>query len=445
MQCSECGWTTTKWVGRCGECQAWGTVGEVATGPRTQAATVLTEKAMPIDQIDVSTTLASPTGVAEFDRVLGGGLIPGGVVLVAGEPGVGKSTLLLDVSARVASQGKRVLYISGEESVGQIRLRAERIGAVRPHLYLAAHTDLAQVLGQIAAVDPQLLVLDSVQTIASDEVEGSAGGVAQVREVAASLIAAAKARNLPVLLVGHVTKDGGVAGPRTLEHLVDVVLQFEGDRHSSLRLVRALKNRYGSTEEVGCFELGENGIVSLADPSGLFLSHTGQMVPGTAITVTLEGRRPLVVEVQALVAPSPLSNPRRVTSGIESARLGMITAVLTRRCGIKLHDKDVYVATVGGVRLSEPACDLAIALAVASAADLAPLPAGHVAFGEVGLAGEIRQVTGLGRRANEASRLGFVSALAPIGGASGIDLPAGFHLRGMDTLVETLSVLEKSN
>ncbi|KGM13598.1 DNA repair protein RadA [Cellulomonas bogoriensis] len=430
--CTECGWTSAKWVGRCGECQEWGTVHEgaaPAAGPRTTATTPTRSPARPIAQIDVEQARARPTGVDELDRVLGGGLVPGAVVLLAGEPGVGKSTLLLDVAAKVArTTGQRVLYVSGEESAGQVRLRAERIDALADGLLLASETDLGTVLGHIEATDPTMLVVDSVQTVASAEVEGAPGGVAQVREVAAALIAEAKRRQVPAVLVGHVTKDGNVAGPRTLEHLVDVVCQFEGDRHSRLRLVRATKNRYGPTDEVGCFDLTEAGIIGLADPSGLFLSPTVRDVPGTCVTVTLEGRRPLATEIQALVAPSMLSNPRRTTSGIDSSRLAMILAVLQRRAGLPVADRDVYVSTVGGARVVEPAADLAVALAVVSAAQDAPPAPGLVALGEVGLAGELRPVVGAGRRLNEAQRLGFTRAVVPTGSIEPGTAPAGLEV-----------------
>jgi DNA repair protein RadA/Sms len=416
FRCVECGWSTPKWAGRCGECQAWGTVEELAAPPAgVTRARPVARAARPIADVEPDAAVAWPTGVEELDRVLGGGLVGGAVVLLAGEPGVGKSTLLLDVASRAASHRRRVLYVTGEESAAQVRLRAERIGALRPRLLLAAETDLATVLGHVEQIQPDLLVVDSVQTIASDLVEGSAGNVSQVREVAASLIRVAKERAMATLLVGHVTKDGGIAGPRVLEHLVDVVCQFEGDRHNRLRMVRAVKNRYGPTDEVGCFELDENGIVGLADPSGLFLSRHTTPVAGTAVTVTLEGRRPLVSEVQALVGPSAQASPRRATSGLDSNRVAMVLAVLERRCRVRLVAEDSYVATVGGVRLTEPATDLAVALAVASAATDVPLPARAVAIGEVGLAGELRPVGGVGRRLAEAARLGFTSALVPAG------------------------------
>ncbi|WP_370524204.1 DNA repair protein RadA [Cellulomonas sp. APG4] len=433
--CTECGWTSAKWVGRCGECQAWGTVVEesASSGPRTVATTPARTPARPIAQIDVETARARPTGIGELDRVLGGGLVPGAVVLMAGEPGVGKSTLLLDVAARVArAEGQTVLYVTGEESAGQVRLRAERTRSLADRLLLAAETDLGTVLGHVAATEPSLLVVDSVQTVASAQVEGAPGGVGQVREVAAALIAAAKERDIPTVLVGHVTKDGSVAGPRTLEHLVDVVCQFEGDRHSRLRLLRATKNRYGPTDEVGCFDLSEHGIVGLADPSGLFLSHAVHHVPGTCVTVTLEGRRPLATEVQALVVPSMLSNPRRTTSGVDSSRLAMVLAVLQRRAGVPVAERDVYVSTIGGARVVEPSADLAIALATASGTQNLALPQGLVAVGEVGLAGEIRPVVGLTRRLSEARRLGFSRAVVPAG-----SVEPGADLDGLEVLEAT--------
>ena len=430
-RCTECGWTTTKWAGRCGECQAWGTVAEEAGpgggAPRTVATRPAGSPARSIAEIDVETARARPTGVDELDRVLGGGLVPGAVVLLAGEPGVGKSTLLLDVAARTARGGGRVLYITGEESAGQVRLRAGRIGALEPGLLLADETDLATVLGHVEQVDPDLLVVDSVQTVASDQVDGAAGGVTQVREVASALIAAAKSRGMPVVIVGHVTKDGSVAGPRTLEHLVDVVCQFEGDRHSRLRLLRATKNRYGPTDEVGCFDLSEKGIVGLSDPSGLFVLQALHPTPGTCLTVTLEGRRPMACEVQSLVAPTGAPNPRRTTSGVDGSRLAMVLAVLQRRFGVRLGDQDVYVSTVGGSRVVEPAADLALALATVSSCFNRPPVRGLVAIGEIGLAGEIRAVAGVSRRLAEAARLGFRRAVIPAA-ADEVVVPDGMQV-----------------
>ncbi|MHA7179780.1 DNA repair protein RadA [Arthrobacter sp. MDB2-24] len=441
-RCAECGWTTAKWVGRCGECQAWGTVEE--TGQviaRTTAATAVTTPARRIAEVDATLSGFQPTKIDELDRVLGGGLVPGAVILLAGEPGVGKSTLLLDVAARVARLGKDVLYVTGEESAAQVKLRADRIDAVADSLYLSAETDLGQALGQVEKIDPALLIVDSVQTLSSAAVDGSAGGVTQVREVAASIIGAAKARGMTTLLVGHVTKDGSIAGPRLLEHLVDVVCQFEGERHSRLRLLRAVKNRYGPTDEVGCFDLTDGGIEGLADPSGLFVSRTKDPVSGTCITVTLEGRRPLLAEVQALLAESPTSQPRRATSGLDSSRVAMLLAVLQSRASVSVNKDDSYVATVGGVRLTEPATDLAVALAIASAKTDHPLPARLIAFGEVGLAGEVRPVPGIGRRIQEAERLGFTHAIVPASPGGTGPVPKGFSVREVSTLAEALALL----
>jgi DNA repair protein RadA/Sms len=340
--------------------------------------------------------------------------------LLAGEPGVGKSTLLLSVAAESARQSVRALYISGEESASQVRLRAERLKAIDPQLWLAAENDLSAVIGQIDAVSPDLLIIDSIQTISSSAVEGSPGGVTQVREIAAALIRIAKDRNITLILVGHVTKDGSIAGPRILEHLVDVVLNFEGERHSRLRLIRAMKNRFGASDEVGCFDMSEAGIVGLSDPTGLFTTRHTEPVPGTCVTVALEGRRPLLAEVQALVGVASadgrdFGNARRVTSGLDNPRTAMTLAVLELRANIRLSGRDVYVATVGGMKINEPSADLAVALAVASAAKGLALPSDLIAIGEVGLAGEIRKITGAQQRIAEAARLGFKLAMVPVG------------------------------
>ncbi|PPI10068.1 DNA repair protein RadA, partial [Rathayibacter sp. AY1D2] len=359
-RCSECGWTTAKWVGRCGECQQWGSVIESTerTGLVRAVAAVAPAAgriARPITEIETTSAAHRPTGVGELDRVLGGGIVSGAVVLLSGEPGVGKSTLLLEVASRAAAEGQRVLYVSAEESAAQVRMRAERTGAMHDSLFLAAETDLATVLGQIDEVRPDLLIVDSVQTVASDTVDGLPGGPSQVREVAATLIRVCKARALPLVLVGHVTKDGSIAGPRLLEHLVDVVCHFEGDRQTALRFVRSLKNRFGPTDEVGCFEMTAEGIAEIPDPSGLFLSRTRFPTPGICVTVAMEGRRALPVEIQALVIANDGEHPRRVTNGVDASRVAMILAVLERQAGIPLRRCDVYVSTVGGVKLMEPA------------------------------------------------------------------------------------------
>lgn len=439
LRCTECGNVVAKWVGRCPECQAWGTVAELGRSTVRVSAGPVSAAAVPIGQVDLELATRRSTECGELDRVLGGGLVPGAVVLLAGEPGVGKSTLLLEVAARCATAEQPSLVVTGEESAAQVRLRAERVGALSEHLYLAAETDLGAVLTHIDQVKPGLLVVDSVQTIAAEDVDGQAGGVSQVREVAAALIRTAKERGLATVLVGHVTKDGSIAGPRMLEHLVDVVLQFEGERHSRLRLVRSVKNRFGATDEVGCFDLSDDGIHELPDPSGVFMTRRSSPVAGSAVTVTLEGRRPLVAEVQALVAPTSAPSPRRAVVGLDNARVAMALAVVQRWVKLAIDKSDVFVSTVGGVRLTEPATDLAVALAVASAANSKLVPTDLVAFGELGLAGDIRPVQGLERRLIEAARLGFTRALVPA--ESAVVAPAGMRLIEVYDLASALHPL----
>ncbi len=414
-RCTECGWTTLKWAGRCGECQQWGTVVEAAapTGLTRSVSPIAPDSdrvARPITAIDTRDAPRRTTGVGEFDRVLGGGIVPGAAILLSGEPGVGKSTLLLEVAAQSARVGRRVLYASAEESTAQVRLRAERTGALHDELFIAAETDLATILGHIDEVRPELLIVDSVQTVSSSLSEGMAGHPSQVREVASTLIRVAKDRGLPVIIVGHVTKDGSIAGPRILEHLVDVVCQFEGDRHTSLRFVRALKNRFGPTDEVGCFDMTGSGIAEVADPSALFLGH-GKPEEGTCVAIALEGRRALPVEVQALTIVTSAPNPRRVVNGVDSARVAMVLAVLEKKMKIKTSDRDVYVSTVGGVRFTEPAADLAIAIAVAGAVQNTSTPRTLAAIGELSLAGEVRPVTQSAQRRSEAARLGYTTVI----------------------------------
>lgn len=445
-QCTECGWTSTRWVGRCGECQAWGSVVERGAPKLTSITSIAPSvDAVPITDVPADSAKRQRTTIKELDRVLGDGLVPGAVVLLAGEPGVGKSTLLLDVAAKWASSDRKTLYISGEESASQVRLRAERTKAMAPTLYLAAETDLGTVLGHVERIKPTLLVVDSVQTIATSETDGMPGGATQVREVTAALARMAKARHLPVIIVGHVTKDGAIAGPRTMEHLVDVVLTFEGDRHSGFRMVRATKNRFGPADEVGCFEMSEHGIVEVPDPSGIFLSTRSEPTAGTCVTVTLEGRRPLLAEVQALVANAPNpNNPRRATHGLESSRISMILAVLERRCGLGLAGKDVYASTVGGAKLSDPSADLAAALAVSSALGDWNFRKRTIALGEVGLAGDLRRVPGAERRLAEAARLGFQLAIIPKGSRDvTVRAPnlANMAVKGIDTLSDALELL----
>ena len=426
----------------CTECGSWGTLQEeapVASGPVKTSSLTPSAPASPITKVEAAATKTVKSGIRELDRVLGSGVVPGSVVLMAGEPGVGKSTLLLEVASRWAKQGRKALYVTAEESAGQVRARAERTEALVDTLYLAAESNLDVVFGHVEQLKPSLLIVDSVQTMHAAGVEGVAGGVAQSRAVTAALTTLAKTTNIPVLLVGHVTKDGNVAGPRVLEHLVDVVLNFEGDRQSSLRLLRGIKNRFGATDEVGCFEQTSGGIREVPDPSGLFLSHRGQTPDGSAVTVAMDGVRPILAEVQALTVDPVNKSPRRVVTGLDFNRVPMVLAVLQARCGERTNDKDAYVATVGGVKITETATDLAVALATWSSLHEKPLPAKTVVVGEVGLAGEIRRVPNLGRRLQEAARMGYTGAIVPAGEKLSID---GLTVRPVSTLAEALSLLQ---
>ena len=440
--CTECGYSSPKWLGRCPECGSWGTLQEeapVAAGPVKTAALTPSAPAHPITKIEAAATATVKSGIGELDRVLGSGVVPGSVVLMAGEPGVGKSTLLLEVASRWAAQGRKALYVTAEESAGQVRARAERTDALHDTLYLAAESNLDVVFGHVEQLKPSLLIVDSVQTMHAAGVEGVAGGVAQSRAVTAALTTLAKTTNIPVLLVGHVTKDGNVAGPRVLEHLVDVVLNFEGDRQSSLRMLRGIKNRFGATDEVGCFEQTSGGIREVPDPSGLFLSHRGRTPDGSAVTVAMDGVRPILAEVQALTVDPVNKSPRRVVTGLDFNRVPMVLAVLQARCGERTNDKDAYVATVGGVKITETATDLAVALATWSSLHDTPLPAKTVVVGEVGLAGEIRRVPNLGRRLQEAARMGYTNAIVPAGEQIDVN---GMAVRHVSTLGEALAALQ---
>lgn len=415
-QCTACGQQSARWVGRCTGCGAWDALEERGAAPEPTAPTLATPPRVPATVLaDVSAQAATrlATGLDEFDRVLAGGLVPGSVTLLGGEPGAGKSTLLLQAAAALAEDGHGVLYVSAEESAEQVRLRAERLGLLGSGLLFAAEADLPAILGLVAHHAPRVLVVDSIQTVSNPAVAGTAGGLAQVREGAAALTTMAKQRGVAVVLVGHVTKEGTLAGPRVLEHLVDTVCDLEGDRHHALRLLRATKHRYGAVGEVGCFELGDRGMASVVDAGRLFVgaSHGAS---GVALTLTLEGARVLACEVQALTVASAGGHPGRVASGLDAARVGLLVAVLQERCALgALRSADVYASSVGGLRLSEPAVDLALALAIASASTGRALPAGLVALGEVGLAGDLRVVAHTERRLAEAARLGFTRVLIP--------------------------------
>lgn len=428
-------------MGRCPSCGAWGSmeteeVTPPARGPggaRSAARSRPSEPALPIREIPLDALDRAPTGLSEFDRVLGGGLVPGSVTLIGGEPGAGKSTLLLQAAHALAEGGRTVLYVSAEESPGQIRLRAERLGALADNLYLASETELPSVLGLIDEHRPDVLVLDSVQTIRDPEIAGGAGGVAQVRACAGTLTEVAKRRGLATVLVGHVTKDGSLAGPRVLEHLVDTVCELTGERHHALRLLTATKHRFGAVGEVGCFQMTGAGLEEVEDAGRLFVGEAPDGTTGVAVTLALEGRRSLACEVQALVARSQLVNPRRVASGLDNARLHLLVAVLERRADVALKDQDVYASSVGGVRLAEPAVDLALCLAIASSRRDLAVPRDLVVLGEVGLAGELRLVGQTERRLAEAVRLGFRRALVPAaytGEAFGLSLDWACDLAG---------------
>lgn len=412
-------------MGRCPSCGEWGTLAET-TGLRNSMGSGAASRkgrglvagssgAQPITEISAELAKHLSSGIKELDRVLGGGVVPGSAILLAGEPGVGKSTLLLEVAASWARMERSALIITAEESVGQVRQRAERTGALLDRLFLASENDLAAAIDIVDTVKPDLLIVDSLQTMHASDVEGVAGGVAHTKAVTSTLTSLAKLTGIPVIIVGHVTKEGTVAGPRTIEHLVDVVLNFEGDKHSSLRFLRGIKNRFGATDEVGCFEQTGHGIEEVADPSGLFIHHRTESVVGTAVTVAMDGRRAMLGEIQTLAIPVEMNFPKRYVTGIEASRLSMVLAVLARRGGHNLTRKEVYAATVGGMKIVEPAADLATTLALASTATETPLPHGLVVVGELGLGGEVRSVPQLTQRLNEAERLGFHTAIVPAG------------------------------
>lgn len=439
-RCGECHHTESKWLGQCPACEAWGSMAEEpvprpGTGTpasRNGAPVVPLRPAQPLRDITLDAEQRTPTGIGELDRVLGGGLVPGSVTLFGGEPGAGKSTLLLQAADALARLGKVVLYVSAEESPGQVRLRAERLQTLSAGLLLASETDLDVIAGLVEAHQPDVLLVDSIQTVRDPDGPGAAGGISQVRDCAAALTRSAKQRGMACVLVGHVTKDGQLAGPRVLEHLVDTVCDLEGDRHHALRLLRATKNRFGPVGEVGCFEMEGHGMIGVADAGRLFVGEGGEAIPGVAVTVALEGRRPLACEVQALTAPTSMVNPRRVASGLDASRLNLLVAVLARRTDVQVGAQEVYASSVGGVRLSEPAVDLALCLAIASSATDRAVPRDLVALGEVGLAGELRLVAQTERRLAEAARLGFDRALLPAaydGTASGLRLLRARDLR----------------
>ncbi|HEX7747998.1 MAG TPA: DNA repair protein RadA [Bordetella sp.] len=417
--CGECGGTSLKWQGKCPHCNAWNTLDETveaaasAGGAHRYAPLAASTPVRSLADIEARETPRQPTGLDEFDRVLGGGLVPGAVVLIGGDPGIGKSTLLLQALASL-SEAVSVLYVTGEESAEQVALRARRLGlATTDKVDLLAEIRLEAIQAAVAERKPAVAVIDSIQTLYSGELTAAPGSVSQVRECAAQLTRLAKQTGITIVMIGHVTKDGALAGPRVLEHIVDTVLYFEGDTHSSFRLVRAFKNRFGAVNELGVFAMTDRGLRGVANPSALFLSQHPQQVSGSCVMATQEGTRPLLVEVQALVDASHAPNPRRLTVGLEGNRLAMLLAVLHRHAGVSTYDQDVFVNAVGGVRITEPAADLPVLLAIMSSLRDRPLPRGLIAFGEVGLAGEIRPAPRGQERLREAAKLGFSTALIP--------------------------------
>ncbi len=444
--CSECGGTSPKWLGKCPACGAWNTLIESvaqdhsAGAVRNRFAALAKSSAVTtLADIDAVETERTPTGHEELDRVLGGGIVEGGVVLIGGDPGIGKSTLLLQAMHSLQCAGHRTLYVTGEESSAQVALRARRLGLDQSQVSVLAEIALDKILATLDAVKPAVAVIDSIQTVYSDQLTSAPGSVAQVRECAAHLTRAAKASGVCIVLVGHVTKEGALAGPRVLEHMVDTVLYFEGDTHSSFRLVRAIKNRFGAVNEIGVFAMTEKGLKGVSNPSAIFLSQHETAVPGSCVMVTLEGSRPLLVEIQALLDDGGPS-PRRLSVGLDRDRLAMLLAVLHRHAGVACSDQDVFVNAVGGVRINEPAADLAVMLAITSSLRAKPLPKGFFAFGEVGLAGEVRPAPRGQERLREAAKLGFGVAVVPRA-----NLPRkpieGLVIHGVDRVEQAMEVV----
>jgi len=439
--CSACGASSTKWSGRCDGCGDWNTISEdtglSTSGPTGKASkSIGARRGSTIELTDLATEEAPPprthSGMNELDRVLGGGLVPSSAILVGGDPGIGKSTLLLQAAAQFANAGLKTIYVSGEEANAQVRMRAKRLSLADAPVKLAAETNLRNILTTLEVEKPQLVIIDSIQTMWSDTVDSAPGSVSQVRSAAHELTTFAKHNGISVVLVGHVTKDGQIAGPRVVEHMVDTVLYFEGERGHQFRILRAVKNRFGPSDEIGVFEMTGRGLSQVTNPSALFLSERGEPSPGSVVFAGVEGTRPVLVELQALVAPSPHSQPRRTVVGWDGGRLAMILAVLESRCGIPFTGLDVYLNVAGGMKISEPAADLAVAAALVSAREDSALPDGAVVFGEISLSGALRPAPQTENRLKEAQKLGFTSAIAPTGGKS-IDV-SGISLKQMGDL-----------
>ncbi|MCD3464757.1 DNA repair protein RadA [Streptococcus equi subsp. zooepidemicus] len=442
--CGECGYQSPKYLGRCPNCSAWSSfVEETEVKDVKNARISLTgEKSKPIKLKHVNGVRYQriQTEMNEFNRVLGGGVVPGSLVLIGGDPGIGKSTLLLQVSIQLADKGT-VLYVSGEESAEQIKMRSDRLGQTDNDFYLYAETNMQAIRAEIEAIQPDFLIIDSIQTIMSPEISGVQGSVSQVREVTAELLQLAKSNHIATFIVGHVTKEGTLAGPRMLEHMVDTVLYFEGERHHTFRILRAVKNRFGSTNEIGIFDMQSGGLVEVLNPSQVFLEERLDGATGSAVVVTMEGSRPILAEVQALVTPTVFGNARRTTTGLDFNRVSLIMAVLEKRCGLLLQNQDAYLKSAGGVKLDEPAIDLAVAVAIASSYKEKPTNPQEAFLGEIGLTGEIRRVTRIEQRINEAAKLGFTKLYAPKRSLQGIDIPSGIEVVGVMTVGEVLKAV----
>lgn len=448
--CQACGAQAAKWVGRCPDCGAWNAMVEerpapLAAAPATDIAKRYSLAVTNGPQLyaDIDTVVAEriSTGIGEFDRVLGGGVVPGSLVLIGGEPGIGKSTLLLQAAAHFATEVGPVLYSSGEESEHQIKSRGERLGIERAPLYILAETCLERILEEVARLNPAFIIVDSIQTVFSLRFQSAPGSIGQVRESATQLLFAAKGRNIPTFLVGHVTKDGAIAGPKALEHIVDTVLYFEGEKHHAHRVVRAVKNRFGAVSELGVFEMTGRGLEAVPNPSQLFLAERRESAPGSAVLSCIEGSRPMLVEIQALVSTSSYGNARRMASGVDQNRLSLLLAVLEKRAGLNLSGEDVFVNVAGGLSVDEPAADLAVVAAIASSVRNRPIIAGTAVFGEVGLAGEVRGVPQAALRIREAAQMGFTRCVVPDGNSAPADVPPGLEVVGVKSVSEALDAL----
>lgn len=438
--CSKCLASFPKWSGQCSNCEEWNTLAAVTTHARLGVVPAVSVAApVPLGDVDAGLSMPRPTGVSEFDRVLSGGLVPGSATLIGGEPGVGKSTLALQIAVSMANSESKVLYVSGEESLAQIRRRGERLNGLASNVLLSAESSLESVVAMLRDVRPSLCVIDSIQTLSTPEVSGGPGSVSQVRTCAQSLISHCKANDIALVLIGHVTKDGQLAGPRVLEHAVDTVLSFEGERHQAMRMLRLLKHRFGPTDQLGVFEMTHSGLTALADPSSFLLQDQQDGRVGSTVVPALEGNRPLLLEVQALLTPNQNAQPRRSAQGLDSTRLAVLSAVLQERVGIPTQQFDIYLKVTGGVRLNDPASDLAICLAMISSLSNWPLPSHLVVCGEVGLGGEVRSVPNVAARLNEAARLGFNSAVVPQSAPDGV---IGLDLMKVQSVAELATRLE---